>query len=45
MIQPIVPAINWFLGLFNCLPFSVRAFIGLAGALFILTAIVNTIRK
>lgn len=45
MIQPIVPAINWFLGVLNCIPFSIRAFIALAGGLFILTAIINTIRK
>lgn len=45
MIQPIVPAINWFLGVLSCIPFSIRAFIGLVGALFILTAIVSIIRK
>lgn len=45
MLNPIDNAINWFLGLFSCLPFSIQAFIGLNVLLFVFVVIVNILSK
>lgn len=39
MIQPILSAINAWLGLYSELPFAITALIGLAGILFLLSRI------
>lgn len=39
MVQPILNAINWFLGFYAALPFAVQAFLGLSFVLFALSAV------
>lgn len=41
MIQPIENALNFFWNFFGLLPFSVKAFIGLAAVLFAVAALVK----
>lgn len=45
MINPIVNATNWFLGVWSCLPFSIRAFAGLAIAIFGISALLNILQN
>lgn len=44
MIQPLLAAINWFLGFFAALPLPIQAFLGLAFVLFALSAVLLIIQ-
>lgn len=44
MVQPIINAINWFLGFHNSMPFSIGAFIGLVIVLWLISSVVLIIQ-
>ena len=44
MIQPLINAINWFLGFFVSMPFALGAFVGLVVVLWLVAAVVLIIQ-
>lgn len=44
MVQPIINAINWFLGFYTSLPFSIGAFVGLVVVLWLIASVVLIIQ-
>lgn len=45
MVNPVAPASNFFLGLFQIIPSPIRLLALVAGAFFVITAIINIVRK
>lgn len=41
MVNPIAPAFNWFLGLWNAIPQPIQAIIYLSVGLFVILAIIG----
>lgn len=44
MIQPLISAINWFLGFWGSLPFAIGAFVGLVIVLWLIASVVLIIQ-